>query len=160
MRRTFTDVRLCACILATLALAGCEDDGRLETHPVAGRILINGTPAAGCVVTFVPLDPALKDVVLPAATASEDGSFALTTYESGDGAPAGEYGVALRWEANSWPGRDADRGVDPVVTMKPDRLLERYASPEKSGLKATVKEGENVLEPFRLDGVRMLKGAQ
>lgn len=149
-----------ALLLFAFGLSGCGDDGRLETHPVEGQVVVNGTPAAGCVVTFVPLDPALKGVVMPAGTVGEDGSFKLTTYETGDGAPAGEYGVTLRWEANKWPGRDADKGVDPIVTVRPDRLMEQYASPEKSGLRATVAEGENALEPFRLAGVRLLKGAE
>ena len=147
-------------LLAASGLAGCGGDGRLETHPVAGQVFVNAAPASGCVVTFVPLDPALKGAVMPAATVDEFGGFELTTYETGDGAPAGEYGVILRWEANEWPGGDADKGVDPVVTVRPDRLLERYADAEKSGLKATVAEGENVLEPFRLEDVALLKGAK
>ena len=47
-----------------------------------------------------------------------------------------------------------------VFVFRPDRLLERYADAEKSGLKATVAEGGNVLEPFRLENVALLKGAK
>ncbi|MBA3315454.1 MAG: carboxypeptidase regulatory-like domain-containing protein [Planctomycetota bacterium] len=152
--------RLRPALLFAVALLGCRDDGRLETHPVVGEVFVNDAPAAGCVVMFVPLGPELKGIVMPAGTADEFGAFTLTTYETGDGAPAGDYGVTLRWEANKWPGMGAELKVDPVVTMRPDRLLDRYASPEKSGLKATVAEGENVLEPFRLEGVALLKGSE
>lgn len=141
-------------------LLGCADDDRLQTHPVTGHLHINGVPASGCAVTFVPLDPALKGVVLPAGTVDETGAFTLTTYETGDGAPTGDYAVTLRWEASQWPGMDASNSVDPVVTMRPDRLQERFASPEKSGLKATIAKGENVLEPFQLIGVALLKGSE
>lgn len=97
---------------------------------------------------------------MPAGSTDESGTFQLTTYEAGDGAPAGEYGVSLLWEATSWPGMNAEGGMDPVITVRPDRLLNRFSSPEKSGLKATVIEGENSLEPFRLDDVKLLKGSK
>ena len=157
--RVFRPAVPAAALLASV-LCGCRDDGRLPTYPVTGQVFINAVPAAGCTVTFVPVDPELKGVVLPAGTVDEFGEFRLTTYENGDGAPAGGYGVTLRWEANEWPGGDVDKGVDPVVTVRPDRLLGRYASPEKSGLKATVEAGENVLEPFGLERVELLKGAK
>lgn len=142
-------------------LAGCgDDDGRLETHPVSGQVVVNGEPAAGCTVAFVPLDPELKGVVMPGGKTDEAGVFRLTTYETGDGAPTGEYGVTLRWEATKWPGMERELEIDPVQPIGPDRLMGRYASPEKSGLKATIAEGENELEPFRLEGVRLLAGSE
>jgi hypothetical protein len=143
-----------------LFLAGCSDNGRLPIYPVSGELTINGAPAKGCVVTFVPVDPALQGVVLPTGKVNESGKFELTTYETGDGAPAGDYGVTLLWEATKWGGRDPDRGVDPVVTVKPDRLMDKYASPEQSKLTAKVVAGKNALEPFRLNGVQLLKGSE
>ena len=106
-----------AALFVVSGLCGCDDEERLPTHPVTGEVFINEIPASGCVVTFVPADPALKGVVMPAATVDEFGIFRLTTYETGDGAPEGDYGVTLRWEATDWP--DKDKGVDPVVTMRP-----------------------------------------
>lgn len=156
-RATSTAVKL---ILA-ICLSGCgSNDSRLETHPVSGSVFINGEPASGCTVTFVPRDAELRGAVIPAGSTDESGTFQLTTYETGDGAPAGEYGVSLIWEATSWPSMNAEGGIDPVVTVRPDRLLNRLSSPEKSGLKATVVEGENALEPFRLDNVKLLKGSK
>jgi hypothetical protein len=156
----FALARPCALLGLALALAGCSDDGRLATYPVSGELTINGAPAKGCVVTLVPADPALNGVVLPAGTVDEAGKFELTTYETGDGAPAGDYGVSLHWQATKWAGKDPDRGVDPVVTVLPDRLMDKYASPEQSGLKAKIVAGKNALEPFRLNGVQLLKGSQ
>jgi hypothetical protein len=144
----------------SLTLLGCGTNGCLPTYPVSGELTINGAPANGCVVTFVPADPALQGVVLPTGKVNESGKFELTTYETGDGAPAGDYGVTLLWEATKWAGKDPDRGVDPVVTVKPDRLMDKYASPEQSKLKAKVVAGKNALEPFRLNGVQLLKGAE
>lgn len=147
---------------ATLSSAGCggPPEGQLETHPVSGRVIINGEPAEGCIVAFVPSDPELKGEVMPGGTTDAKGRFQLTTYETGDGAPAGEYGVTLRWEAKDWPGREEQMKFDPVEPVGPDRLQEQFASSEKSGLQVTVTEGENELEPFRLDDVELLPGSK
>lgn len=147
---------------AILVSAGCggPPDGRLETHPVSGQVIINGEPAEGCIVAFVPLDAELKGEVMPGGTTDTEGRFQLTTYETGDGAPAGEYGVTLRWEAKDWLGREAEMAVDPVEPVGPDRLQEQFASPEKSGLQVTVSEGANQLEPFRLENVELLAGSK
>jgi hypothetical protein len=155
-----TFARPAAVLAFALALAGCGSNGRLPTYPVSGELTINGAPAKGCVVTFVPADPALSGVVLPTGKVTDSGKFELTTYETGDGAPAGDYGVTLLWEATKWAGKDPDRGVDPVVTVRPDRLLDKYASPAQSQLKAKVVAGKNDLEPFRLTGVQLLKGSE
>jgi len=150
-----------AAVICASFLTGCgRNDGRLEVHPVAGAVFVNGIPADGCVVSFVPVDPELKGVVMPAGKTDEFGSFRLTTYETDDGAPAGTYAVTLRWEAETWPGGDVDGGVDPVVTVRPDRLLGRFASPERSDLRATVVAGDNSLDPFRLEDVKLLAGAE
>jgi hypothetical protein len=153
---------LAAPLALAVYLVGCGgDDGRLDTYPVAGEVYINGQPAAGCTVVFVPLNPELKGVIMPGGKTDEKGRFQLTTYETNDGAPAGEYGVTLRWEATKkWPGREAAMRIDPVAPVGPDRLMGQYASPEKSKLTATVTEGENELAPFRLNNVRLLKGAE
>jgi len=149
-------------VLVAACLAGCGgNNGQLDTYPVTGEVHINGQPAAGCIVTFVPLAPELKSIVMPGGKTDENGRFQLTTYETNDGAPAGEYGVTLRWEATKkWPGREAELRIDPVAPIGPDRLKGQFSSPEKSKLTAIVSEGENELEPFQIDGVRLLKGAE
>lgn len=138
---------------------GADDYGRLEPHPVSGQVVINGEPAEGCTVVLVPSDEELKNEVLPGGTTDAEGRFEITTHETGDGAPAGNYGVTIRWEATKWRGMEEELRIDPVQPVGPDRLQGRYSSPEKSGLTAVIKKGENRLEPFRLDDVKLLPGS-
>lgn len=149
-------------IVFGLFCGGCSDDGRLETYPVLGQVIVNGEPAAGCTVTYVPRESKLRGLIMPGGKTDEEGRFELTTYESKDGAPAGQYDVTLRWPATQWPGRAAamQRSADPVPPRRPDLLMGQFRSPEKSPITVTVTEGTNELEPFRLDNVRLLPGAE
>ncbi|MFO0951873.1 MAG: hypothetical protein U0835_12120 [Isosphaeraceae bacterium] len=60
----------------------------------------------------------------PSGKVSEDGTFQLTTYEAGDGAPAGEYTATLQWN------KLVKRGNDFVAG--PDIVPPAYTSPEQS----------------------------
>jgi hypothetical protein len=69
----------------------------------------------------------------------ESGRYDLRTFEPGDGAPAGNYRVMVRWMAPvpRQTATNPDEG-QPVV----DRLKNRYFTPQSS-LTATVEEKEN-----------------
>lgn len=86
----------------------------------------------------------------PSGRAGPDGSFTLTSYEEGDGAPAGEYKVTVEW-----PSEDPNDPSDPddpegQIPRGPDWLQGRYADPATTSLTATIREGDNLLEPFLL----------
>jgi len=136
-------------VLANILLDGVlpEDLRRVETgelgvlrrdlratHAVRGVVYYDGTPLPHAQVVFHPADSkapradALSDV---------DGTFTLSTYTPGDGAPAGEYDVTV---VASRP-RDDQR---PVRHLLPARLAKK----ETSGLRLEVKPGPN---EFRLD---------
>lgn len=147
--------------LATLlGCAGCSDDGRLPTYPVFGQVIVNGQPADGCTVTLIPGDAELQKQLMPGGQTDAEGKFQLTTYETHDGAPAGSYGVTLHWEAKQWPGREAESQLDPGPPVGPDRLMGHFSSADQSGLRVQIVEGPNQLEPFRLEGVRLLPGSK
>lgn len=148
-------------LVPIIFVVGCGGGyGRLEPQPVSGQVIVNGEPAAGCTVVFVPRDSELRGKVLLGGTTSDDGTFELTTHETGDGAPVGEYGVKLHWEATKWPGMDRVDPMDPGRPEGPDRLQGEYSNPEQSGLSVTVEQGQNDLEPFRIDGVELLPGSE
>src|SRR4051812_19536052 len=89
-----------AVLAACLVAAGCSDAGRLPVHPAAGQVLLAGKPVAQALVVLHPEDNAAPDPVRPQATAEPDGTFRLSTYETGDGAPAGTYRVTVtRWRS-------------------------------------------------------------
>ena len=68
------------------------------------------------------------------AIAEPDGSFVLSTYKGFDGAPVGEYAVTVVWR-EPWLDAHGRPGVE--------RLPEKYAKPETSGLRVRIKTGPN-----------------
>src|SRR5262249_18859054 len=65
-----------------------------------------------------------------------DGSFTLTTYVANDGAPVGDYAVAVTLRTPPW---------DELGKPGPNQLPARYGQPQTSGLRAKVIEGTKEL---------------
>lgn len=137
-------------LLATslLIVAGCGD-GRIDTYPVIGTVKVDGKPAEGAMVIFVPNSTAPEaERKRPFGIADGQGQFNLTTFEQSDGAPAGQYKILVQWptprdESNDPRGRR--RG-----TLGPDRLRGKYFNLDNATLSATVKEESNELPPLEL----------
>lgn len=141
--------------LIMLVSLGCSQSGsgdRPPTQRVTGTVTMGGTPVDGATVTFVPSDPSGK-----AASGLTDasGRYSLTTFESDDGAMTGSYKVMVSKYEAAAPGADADMGDDyvppeaqgGVEPTGPKNLLPaKYASPETSGLTATVAEGGSTID--------------
>lgn len=94
-------------LLVCCAAAGCGD-GRPARVPVSGKVLIDGQPLNYGAVRFTPADgrPATGEL-------GPDGSFTLTTFESGDGAAPGTHAVT----------------VHPAEQLSSDRM--RWHAPKK-----------------------------
>lgn len=134
-----------------LLLTSCSSERQYDaipTYPVTGRVLTEGEPAAGVFVKFTPLDALESPSPLSAqAQTGPDGTFSLSTYEKGDGAPVGRYAVTLTWPSQP---ANAMRSADPG----PDRLRGRYADPKNAEWTIEVGEGENTLTPFEIEATR------
>ena len=125
------------------ALIGCSGSGvpgRPPTHPATGSVSLDGTPVAGATVTLVPQAGG------PPAVAVTDpkGGFRLTTFQAGDGAVAGTYGVAVEKRVAAGAGTGAgDEYQPPTGPLPPPEnvLPAKYASAETSGLTATIESG-------------------
>jgi hypothetical protein len=134
--------RLCAFVFALIVPIGCSTSvapkgGEKPVVSVTGSVTVNGKPAAGAFVLFIPKAEAAgsKDP-RPRGTVADDGTFKLSTYGEDDGAPPGEYWVAITWPAN---GRDDE-----------DRLGGRYGPASKNRPSATVGAAPTTLPPFSL----------
>jgi len=79
--------------------------------------------------------------VRPVAHANEGGFFDLTTYEEGDGAPAGQYAVTVEWRR---PAR-AEDNAPPA-----NQLPARYSRPDSTPLHVRIDAGTNELPPLEL----------
>lgn len=135
-------------IAGLFTIAGCGD-GKIKRYPVTGVVLVDGQPAAGAMVIFVPVggsDEFQRE--RPFGTTDASGKYELRTFQPGDGAPAGDYKVMVRWLATTSAANDADR--DRSAGGPPDRLKGRYFNPETSGVTATVEERATDVPAFDL----------
>jgi hypothetical protein len=138
----------CCLIAAWLVLAGCGSQAKLpgpQPHPVHGKVIYQGKPAAGFRVSFNLVAEREGPRFSPTALTNESGEFQLRSYHENDGAPAGDYVVTFAWPQAAVREGDPDDG--PALA---DRLKGRYDDPRKLQFKVTVHEGDNALEPFEL----------
>jgi len=106
-------------------------------HPATGIARAGQTPLVGARIRLHPRGMTLPDDATPSATVQDDGTFAFTTFEKGDGAPAGEYVATVQWFRVVKDGSVGGNALPP-----------RYGSPTTSPLTVTIREGTNELPPF------------
>jgi hypothetical protein len=126
----------------TLGRGNPEGD-RLPVYPVVGRLLVDGQPAGGAVIVLHPQDPSIPADVRPTAQVLADGTFKVTTYEPGDGAPLSGYKLTVEWR------RLIDKGQGELLPG-PNVIPIVYGKPESTSIRATVKEGTNNLGPLEI----------
>jgi hypothetical protein len=130
--------------LALLALAGSScgrGHGRKPVYPVRGQVSYGGKPIPGAVIVFhAQNDPELAGM-RPTAHVKADGSFAVTTYDSGDGCPAGVYALTVSWHKQVAAREGQEESDAPLLALLPPR----FGRPETSGLRATVEKRPNEL---------------
>lgn len=143
-------------ILCAAAVTGCGSDPDLQfvlehpndLHTVAGKVYFNGQPIQGATVTFFEASQ-LADIHNNTSSAANrphgrtgpDGTYEIDT--PGPGAPVGEYLVTVSWKGPVSSGSD--------VSHLPEKLPAKYQDPTTSGLKATVKPGDNLIPTFELN---------
>ena len=77
-------------MLCLAVLAGCGSKGALPTYPVSGKVEFEeGGPLTTGEVVFT------SEKVTSRGMIKSDGSYQLSTYGDGDGAPVGSYKVAI-----------------------------------------------------------------
>ena len=139
--------------VSVVAFVGCGGPKWPPTYKSSGSVTLDGTPVERATVTFYPLDGQK-----PAnGTTDASGVFELTSFNAGDGATPGLFGVAIQKfpaiEIEAIPGGrpfDESNNTDegPALGSEKDaesELPEKYGNREESGLSATVTtDGENV----------------
>ena len=141
MRRRFLAVTVAA--LAATAMAGCGDshdkwtDGRPKTVSVEGIVTYNGKPVAGAQINFVPGSPSDSAAY---AVSQADGKFALTTFQTGDGAPPGSYKVTVNKKSVETTPNPNDPSGPPLGSKEVSFLPEKYGSVSTTMIEVDVPE--------------------
>ncbi len=123
-------------ILLLGLIIGCGDDEppRKTTYPVTGTVFVDGQPAANLSVKLYSVNGMDEDdPTFSTAFTDPSGAFSLSTYESGDGVPEGEYVLTFVWGE-----------INPLSLEYggPDRLQGRYRDPSRSQHRVTVQAGQ------------------
>jgi hypothetical protein len=124
---------LMAIVLVSACSCSGDNRGRKETYPVTGEVHVDGQPAAGIAVTLHDVKGIdSENPTTSSTTTDDDGKFSASTYEEGDGAPAGEYVLTFRWgKLNRMS-----------MQFEGDELKGKYSDPTKSEFRVTVEEGK------------------
>jgi hypothetical protein len=111
--------------LVLVAVAGCGG-GKSRTVPVEGVVTLDGQPLSGAMVHFLP-----QGTRGPAATGAtgSDGSFKLTTYNTGDGAVPGDYKIIITY-------KEPDSGIQQVAPNDPKAMADAMKTFNDSSRKA------------------------
>jgi hypothetical protein len=133
-------------VLIAGMLVGCGNNP-LGLRPVSGTVTVDGKPAKGVQVVLVPVKTDLPDAMKqrPIGTSDANGKFSFTTFVLNDGVPTGDYQVTATWVTPNQGPMVGERSASGG-----DRLLYRYAIPEKSGITAVIDSSTVELPPIEL----------
>lgn len=144
--------------VCVLVLGACHRQPVLKTQPVEGTVTLDGKPVEGATVTFVPVVEGQGASATGITDAS--GKFTLTVVDTsrGRGAPGGgtvpgDYfvGVMKTTFPQAASEEEEEEGGKTKGTEAPSEpklthvVPQKYNDPKRSGLRATVKEGKNVI---------------
>jgi hypothetical protein len=146
LRRATSRVRFARGSILLAALGGC---GRGDVPPVVdvyevkGRVVLrDGRPLTKGRIAFVPTQ---TPYLLSSAVVERDGTFSLTTGDSGPGAPVGQFKVRVEPDGPP-PIVQGGRGQSKTLPFP-----SKYLDEDSSGLRVTVKPEPNHLAPFVLE---------
>lgn len=102
-------------------LPGCGGGDKLDVYPTEAILLLDDEPFGPTEIQLVPTEPGGRSV---SGSVDEKGMVRFTSYDPGDGAPAGEYRVV----------------VGMTMSAPPRPFPNIYRNMEKSPLKVKVEE--------------------
>lgn len=141
LQRTVHCLTTVIVIVVLIAQLGCEGDEspeRMRLYPVQGSLHVDGQPATGAIVTL-HRDPPFSDGRMPIGVVDRAGQFQIGYYDEQDGAPEGTYQMLVYWPSHDGP-------------LAPDRLQQRYATPDHSAASVVVQQGTNSPLAIRIAG--------
>ena len=136
-----------ATLLMMLAVvSGCSSEPpRVPVFPVTGKVTFKGKPADGAQVVLFPVNTENTAELAPSGKVGKDGTFSLTAYEPGDGAPEGDYVATISWRKMVSGGKG-----EGGATAGPDVIPKQYGSAATSPVKVSVKGGPTQIPPIAI----------
>jgi len=125
-----------------VSAGGCGRDEGPKAHPVKGKVVVKNGDVKRLVGGFVRLQSVSDPKLVGVGEIQEDGSFGLGGFADGKpfgGLPEGEYRARVEP-----PGADREPDAPPPAPKKGD-ILPKYLKYDTSGLKYTIKPGENTI---------------
>lgn len=126
------------CVIVMLSLCGCGD-GHAPRTPVTGTVTFNGKPVPGAEVMFM-----VKGGRPARGETDEQGRFALTTFEKGDGCRIGRAQVVVQKQSFYYNAQG--EGITTYL------IPQKYGIPGQSGLDVEVVAGGENHFPLELTG--------
>ncbi|QDU77967.1 hypothetical protein Pan97_50460 [Bremerella volcania] len=142
------NVLLLSAAAVCLFVMGCEPGtSNPPTSPVTGKVTYKGEAVEGATIQFLPSS---SEVKVANATSGTDGTYALSTFETGDGAMAGKYKVTVRKLVPVQQGvqKDGENAGEPAYVNK-DMLPKKYMSMDSTPLEFEVTASGN--QTFDID---------
>ena len=151
MKTISTTALLAALFTSVVGCSGKKDEGPARVK-ATGSVTYKGQPVEGASVVLAPEPPGQHPAT---AVTDSSGQFALGTNEAGDGAVPGKYKVGVSKNQVSSSAAPAmgenDYSPEGIKTTTKSLLPAKYGNPNKSGLTAEIRDGEdNVLPAFEL----------
>jgi hypothetical protein len=132
---------LTSMVLLPLGCAKAPEGPPVPVFPAKGKITFQGQLMPGASVVLHPKQP-VADVPNPRANVGKDGSFEVTTFAGGDGAPEGEYVLTVTWYKFVQQGPDLKPG--------PNVIPPKYTNPQRSNVVVKIAAGQNDLQTIQL----------
>jgi hypothetical protein len=136
-------MRVLSAVVVAITLIGCSSDDRVPVQRIELTVMCENAPAEHALLVLQPVDAGSEPTAIkPTGYVAADGLAVLTTYETGDGVPAGDYRVTVEWPGPD-PDADPDSDDPEAVASGPDQLAGAYLRPESTPLVLTVRTDSN-----------------
>ncbi len=123
--------------MTLLAATGCpakNNSNEKQVFKIKGTVTVDGTPTPGIQIALhdkAGLDK--QQPTFPQGFTDDNGNIRISTYEDGDGAPAGDYNVTFALQEFNLVAR---------AYAGPDKLNKKYSDPKKTPFSVTLGPGQ------------------
>jgi hypothetical protein len=111
--------------LTLVALAGCGPGNGLTMGRVSGLVTYKGQPVELGEVLFLPDSEKGNNGVPSMGAIGKDGTYTMSTQDSGDGVIAGYHKVGIRALDATRVGQDETPGLDPAAATGTETITDR-----------------------------------